>query len=58
MYRAINRDEDEEYWNHHKPGIWKGKCRIEHEQSTWYFSFLGRKEKLDKHQKKLRRTYA
>jgi hypothetical protein len=58
MYCSINRDEDEKYWDHHEDGIWKRKCRIEHGDSTWYFSFLGRKEKMDEYQKQLRRSHA
>jgi hypothetical protein len=57
MYCSGNRDEDDEYWNHHVDGIWGEKCRIQHGQSSWYFSFLGRKDKMDEYQKKLRRTH-
>lgn len=50
------RDEDAEYWNHNTPNVWGDKCRIQHGQSTWYFSFMGRREKMDNFQKKFRRV--
>jgi hypothetical protein len=35
---------DTEYWEHNvsKAGRWDTSCRITHNQSTWYVSWLGR----------------
>lgn len=39
-----NRDTD--YWKHADRHIdWDRGCRVKHDQPTWYFSFMGRKEK-------------
>ena len=41
------RDADEDYWNHAKSNVaWDLSCRIRHGQPSWYFSFLGRKQKM------------
>ena len=38
---------DEDYWKHTKLAIhWDAGCRIRHQQPSWYFSFLGRRQKL------------
>lgn len=50
------RDKDDDYWRHNEPGAWGDKCRIQHGQSTWYFSFMGRREDRDKFQKKWKTT--
>ncbi|RHZ68423.1 hypothetical protein CDV55_104637 [Aspergillus turcosus] len=42
----VDRNKDQDYWFHH---LWQEsydrKCRISHGEPTWYFSFMGRKEK-------------
>lgn len=38
-------DADEDYWRHEEDEKWDDGCRISHGQPTWYFSFMGRKEK-------------
>ena len=39
-------DTDADYWRHAKQGVkWDSRCRINHDQPTWYFSFMGRVEK-------------
>jgi hypothetical protein len=40
--------DDEDYWKHGDLGVaWDERCRIRHRQPTWYFSFLGRKSKMN-----------
>lgn len=51
-----NRDNDADYWSHNQPGVWGDKYRIQHGQSTWYFSFMGRREDRDKFQKNWKST--
>jgi hypothetical protein len=43
-------DLDTDYWEHDRIRDWSRQCRIKHGQSTWYFSFMGRKAKMDAHQ--------
>jgi hypothetical protein len=39
-------DDDEDYWRHDETGVaWDRKCRISHGQATWYYSFMGRRQK-------------
>jgi hypothetical protein len=38
-------DDDQDYWRHEQDMGWDSGCRIHHRQATWYFSFMGRKEK-------------
>lgn len=42
--------EDEDYWRHAETGYYRsrGICRVSHGQPTWYFSFMGRKERQAK----------
>jgi hypothetical protein len=42
--------EDEDYWRHNEFGYYRhrGTCRVSHGQPTWYFSFMGRKERQTK----------
>ena len=49
-------DEDSDYWQHNElqEGEWDSGCRVSHGQPTWYFSFMGRKEKRDLLLKNLR----
>lgn len=52
------QDEDFDYWHHADRGIYDRACRVKHGQPTWYFSFMGRKEKMDLfHKKKDARRY-
>lgn len=39
------RDPDHEYWASGRQKKWDSKCRISHDEPTWYFSFMGRREK-------------
>lgn len=40
-------DTDGDYWVHARQhGSWDAKCRIHHKQPSWYFSFMGRAEKM------------
>ena len=40
-------DADEDYWKHTNLCVhWDAGCRIRHQQPTWYFSFLGRRQKM------------
>jgi hypothetical protein len=41
---------DDEYWalNSNVNGRWDSKCRIKHNQSTWYVSWLGRPDVREK----------
>ena len=53
-------DEDSDYWQHNelREGEWDSGCRVNHGQPTWYFSFMGRKERRDlllKHLRQQRR---
>jgi len=49
------RNEDYDYWHHADRFTYDTHCRIKHGQPTWYFSFMGRKEKMAIFQKKDRR---
>lgn len=46
----MTADTDREYWSYAERGTFKYfgcKCRIgSHEEPTWYFSFMGRKEDM------------
>jgi len=40
-------DFDDNYWRHDEPHTrWDRNCRIEHDQPTWYYSHMGRKERV------------
>ena len=41
---------DEDYWEHDREKVWSCGCAIKHEQPTWYFSFMGRKTDMERHQ--------
>jgi hypothetical protein len=48
MQGSSNEANDHDYWNHSNPGFGQSRyrnCRITHGSSTWYFSFMGRKER-------------
>ena len=39
--------DDEDYWHHDDRDIpWNDGCRINHDQPTWYFSFMGRRGRM------------
>lgn len=38
-------DRDADYWEHNELEMWDTDCRIRHGEPTWYFSFMGRREK-------------
>jgi hypothetical protein len=44
-------DADEDYWKHDERRNWDGDCRIKHGQPSWYFSFMGRRQKMIEFQK-------
>ncbi|KAK5164092.1 uncharacterized protein LTR77_010183 [Saxophila tyrrhenica] len=50
-------DEDSDYWKHSRQNVaWDEDCRLSHDQPTWYFSFMGRKEKQIQWTKQQRRN--
>lgn len=44
------KDLDDEYWRHNESmgGRWDTRCRIKHNQATWYVSWLGRDDTRQK----------
>lgn len=47
MKKSKFGDKDADYWRHDKGDMtWDARCRIDHGQPTWYFSFMGRREKM------------
>ena len=42
-------DVDLDYYNHHLVEDYSRGCRVSHGQSTWYYSFLQRKELMDRY---------
>lgn len=52
-------DLDSDYWEHDRLKLCDAGCKISHEQPTWYFSFMSRREETDTHKKAQRaRRYA
>lgn len=48
MISSSNEADDREYWDNSKCGYFsRGTCRIKHGRSSWYWSFLGKREKMD-----------
>lgn len=49
MDNSKSLDEDSDYWNHSDPKEDDkiSGCREEHMQSTWYFSYMGRRQRKD-----------
>ena len=48
MKTSSNEADDAEYWNNSKHAWFQERsCRIKHGRSSWYFSFMGKKEKMD-----------
>jgi hypothetical protein len=57
MKTSSNEADDREYWDNSKCGYFnRGTCRIKHSRSSWYWSFLGKKEKLDHFHEEERRA--
>jgi hypothetical protein len=42
---GLGSDEDDAYWNHNTRKDWSMGCRVKHDEPTWYFSFMGRRQK-------------
>lgn len=50
--------DDRDYWRHADTGVaWDSKCGISHGEPTWYFSFMGRKQKQVEWTQKKRDRY-
>ena len=47
-------DIDEDYWIYNARMEWDANCRIDHEQRTWYWSFMGRPSIMSKYQQEQR----
>lgn len=57
MASSSNEADDREYWNNAKCGYFsRGTCRIKHSRSSWYWSFLGKREKMDHFHEEERRA--
>lgn len=58
-YEAKTGDEDGDYWRHNDlpDHMLSRNCRNDHGEPTWYFSFMGRKEDIDRflREKRMRR---
>ncbi|KAI0976059.1 hypothetical protein F4678DRAFT_456385 [Xylaria arbuscula] len=50
MHKFKMGDDHSDYFAHDKPGNHDRNCRVRHKQPTWYFSYMGRKELMLKHQ--------
>ena len=52
------KDEDTDFWAHNELtlGSWDRGCRIKHGEPTWYFSFMGRKERRELLLKKVKKS--
>lgn len=48
--------ENADYWNHCMEFQYDHGCTVPHGQPTWYFSFLGRPEKMEEFQQKQRQA--
>ena len=48
--KPVTKDADMDYWEHDALGEsdLMGHCRVTHHQPTWYFSFMGRREVMDR----------
>lgn len=45
-------DHHEDYWSHSKLTVpWDYGCRVSHTQPSWYFSFMGRRQKMTEYTK-------
>ncbi|KAI1129577.1 hypothetical protein F5Y10DRAFT_263964 [Nemania abortiva] len=52
MHKFRNGNDDDDYFMHDKRGHHDHSCRVKHGQPTWYFSYMGRKELMLRHQGK------
>lgn len=54
--KPVTKDVDMDYWEHDSLGEsdFMSHCRVNHHQPTWYFSFMGRREVLDRFLKEKR----
>ena len=43
---TLGKNWDHDYWTHGREGRYDTGCGITHGESSWYFSYMGRKEKL------------
>jgi hypothetical protein len=46
---------DRDYWEHDRIQDWSRGCRFRHGQTTWYFSYMGRREDMLGHQMRMGR---
>ncbi|KAI0115833.1 hypothetical protein GGR51DRAFT_502229 [Nemania sp. FL0031] len=53
MHKFKTEGDDDDYFRHDEPGKHDQGCRVEHGQPTWYFSYMGRKELMLRHQGRL-----
>ena len=57
LSKPKSENSDHDYWLHDTFEEWDKGCRIEHGSSTWWFSFLGRYERREKHLKAMKDPY-
>ncbi|RYC59811.1 hypothetical protein CHU98_g6385 [Xylaria longipes] len=50
MHKFKTGNDDSDYFAHDKHGDHDRGCRVRHGQPTWYFSYMGRKELMLRHQ--------
>ena len=52
----VTGNADTDYWKHNslKVSDFARSCRTKHQQPTWYFSFMGRRDAMDRFQRDLR----
>ncbi|KAJ8127152.1 hypothetical protein O1611_g6482 [Lasiodiplodia mahajangana] len=53
MHKFKTEGDDGDYFSHDQPGQHDHGCRVKHGQPTWYFSYMGRKELMLRHQGRL-----
>jgi len=47
MTKSKFGDHDADYWHHADRHVaWDSECRVNHDQPSWYFSFMGRRGKM------------
>ena len=48
--KPVTEDADTDYWEHDslRESDFVCHCRIKHHEPTWYFSFMGRREEMDR----------
>ena len=49
----VTGNADTDYWKHNKLDMsdFVRDCRIKHQEPTWYFSFMGRRDAMDRFQR-------